>query len=196
MTLYLLLKIDFPKKMKKQELRKQYKQKRKMLSETTINQFQKSIIQQVKQLDFSSAQNIHIFLPIEKQKEINTYAIIDFLRAHNKTIIISKSNFSNNTLQHYIFEEHTQIVINNYGIPEPINAKQIEEKEIDVVFVPMLISDEKNYRVGYGKGFYDRFLSECKPSIRTIGLNFFPPIKKISDVNDFDIPLQTVIYPK
>lgn len=182
--------------MKKKELRKIYKQKRKELSEGQIKELQKSVFQQVKKLDFSLVTNIHVFLPIEKQKEINTYKIIDFLSLQNKIIVISKSNFTNNTLQHFIFDKKTELEVSNYGIPEPKNAKQINVKKIDLVFVPLLISDEKNYRVGYGKGFYDRFLSECKPSVKTIGLNFFKPIKQIEDVNTFDVALNTVIYPK
>lgn len=181
--------------MKKNYLRKIYKQKRKDLSQEQLETLQQSIYEQVYGYDFSEVQNIHVFLPIERQKEINTYPIIDFLRAKNKTVIISKSNFLDNTLQHYIYKKDTQLVLNEYGIPEPKNAQEIDVKEIDLVFVPLLISDEQNYRVGYGKGFYDRFLSECKQDIKTLGLNFFNPIKKIEDINKFDVALTQVIYP-
>ena len=182
--------------MTKKELRKLYKQKRKETSSSQIKELQENIFQQIFQLDFSTVNSIHIFLSIEQQKEINTFPIIEFLRAKNKKIIVSKSNFATNTLQHYILEQNTVLEINNYGIPEPINAKEITPKDIDLVFVPLLISDKQNYRVGYGKGFYDRFLAECRPDVKTIGLNFFPPIEKIEDINQFDIPLQQVIYPK
>lgn len=182
--------------MKKNNLRKIYKQKRAELSEEKLHKLQKSIYQQVFEMDFSSVKTVHIFLSIERHKEIDTQPIIDFLRKHNKTIVISKSNFTTNTLDHFIFDNNTTIVVNNWGIPEPVNATKIDVKEIDLVFVPMLISDEKNYRVGYGKGFYDRFLSECKPTVKTIGLNFFKPIHQIEDVNKFDIALDEVIYAK
>lgn len=182
--------------MVKKELRKLYKQKRKELTKNEIENFQQNIYAQIFQINFSNSENIHIFLSIEKQKEINTYPIINFLRSINKTIIISKSDFKTNTLQHFIFDKSTKLEINSYGIPEPINAVKIDVKEIDLVFVPLLISDKKNYRVGYGKGFYDRFLSECKKNVKTIGLNFFEPINIIKDINEFDIPLDKIIYPK
>lgn len=182
--------------MQKKELRKLYKQKRENLSEKEIVKIQDNIEQQVFNLNFSAINNVHIFLPIKKQKEINTYPIIDFLRKQNKQIIISKSDFSTHTLTHFIFDEKTDLEVNKYGIPEPTNAKKIDVKEIDLVFVPLLISDAKNYRVGYGKGFYDRFLTECKKGTKTIGLNFFSPIKNIEDINEFDVPLNQVIYPK
>lgn len=182
--------------MQKSQLRKIYKQKRAILSEKEIEEFQESIYQQVFDYDFSEYKNIHIFLPIEKQKEIDTYPIINLLRKEEKQVIISKSDFKTNTLEHFVFDENTELKVNKYGIPEPIAAKKIDVKEIDLVFVPLLISDKENYRVGYGKGFYDRFLSDCQSKVKTIGLNFFNPISKIQDSNDFDIPLSEIIYPK
>lgn len=182
--------------MNKNELRKIYKEKRKELSKETIDTLERDIYKQLFECDFSTVQNIHIFLPIEKQKEINTYPIIDFLRSQGKNIIISKSNFTDATLTHYLFEKDTVLHVNKYGIPEPEKAKEINVKTIDLVFVPLLISDEKKYRVGYGKGFYDRFLSDCKDEVQTIGLNFFKPVDLIEDLNEFDVPLQKVIYPK
>ena len=182
--------------MQKATLRSLYKKKRLELSEAEQLKLQENIYQQIFEFDFSQLQFIHIFLPIAKQKEMNTYPIIDFLRSKNKTVIISKSNFSDHTLQHFIFDEETQLVNNKYGIPEPENATEIEVGKIDLAFVPLLISDKNNYRVGYGKGFYDRFLSACSSSIITIGLNFFPPIPKIEDINEFDISLDQIFYPK
>jgi 5-formyltetrahydrofolate cyclo-ligase len=182
--------------MNKKELRKIYKQKRKELSEKEVTNLQKSIYSQIVDINFTNIHTIHIFLSIEKQKEINTFPIINFLRKLKKTIIISKSDFKTNTLQHYIFDKNTELNINEYGIPEPINAQKIDVSKIDLVFVPLLISDKENYRVGYGKGFYDRFLSECKINVETIGLNFFPPVDKITDYNEYDIPLDNIIFPK
>ena len=182
--------------MKKSELRKIYKQKRADLSFEKIDELQQQIYQQIFDLDISDIKTIHIFLYLQKFKEIDTQPIIDFFRKEKKQIVVSKSDFSNNTLSHFILEENTEIEINRYGIPEPVNAKQISEEALDLVFVPLLISDQQNYRVGYGKGFYDRFLSNCRKDCKTIGLNFFDPITKIEDVNEFDISLDKVIFPK
>ncbi|CAL2076988.1 5-formyltetrahydrofolate cyclo-ligase [Tenacibaculum sp. 190524A05c] len=181
--------------MDKRELRTLYKQKRKDLSSDEVMKLQEKIYAQIFKHDFSEAENIHIFLTIEKQKEINTYPIISFLRSKNKNLIISKSDFANSTLTHFLFEKDTKLNVSKYGIPEPEGGTIFNVKDIDLVFVPLLISDEKNYRVGYGKGFYDRFLSECKPGVKTIGLNFFEPIKEISNINEFDVPLDIVFTP-
>lgn len=180
--------------MNKIALRKLYKQKRKDLSAIEVEKFEENIYQQVFELDFSSIHIIHIFLSIERLLEINTRPIIDFLLLKNKTIVVSVSDFSANTLKHFLFDCNTKLKVNSYGIPEPINAIEVDPKEIDLVFVPLLISDEKKYRVGCGKGFYDRFLAECRMDVKTIGINFFKPIKEITDLNTYDVALNDVIY--
>lgn len=182
--------------MKKEELRKIYKQKRQDLSTKEIIEFQKNIYHEIYDLDISEIINIHIFLTLEKFKEIDTTPIIDYFRNQQKKIVVSKSDFTNNTLTHFYLEENTELELNKFGIPEPKNAESVLETEIDLVFVPLLISDELGYRVGYGKGFYDRFLSNCRIDCKKIGLNFFKPIAKIDDVNAFDIALDLVVYPK
>lgn len=180
----------------KSDLRKIYKQKRNDLTFDQIKSLQENIYTQIYSLDISEVQTVHLFLTLEKFKEINTNPIIDFFRSKNKKIVVSKSDFTNSSLSHFYLEKETPIALNKYGIPEPINGKQVSEIELDLVFVPLLISDQNHYRVGYGKGFYDRFLANCRKDCKKIGLNFFKPISKIEDVNEFDVALDRVIYPK
>lgn len=182
--------------MTKSELRKIYKEKRQQLSANVINQLASNVYEQVYNLDISQVKTAHIFLTLKKFKEIDTTPIIDYLRSKNIKIVVSKSDFTNNTLAHFYLEKDTQIELNIYGIPEPINAKEAKETDLDLVFVPLLISDENNFRVGYGKGFYDRFLAKCRKDVITVGLNFFKPVDEITDKNEFDISLDKVIYPK
>jgi len=182
--------------MEKADLRKIYKEKRQQLSGIDIEELQENIYQQIYDLEISNIKNVHVFLSLEKFKEINTNPIIDYYRSQNKKIVVSKSDFTNNSLTHFYLEKDTTIALNKYEIPEPVNAVQVCEIELDLVFVPLLISDEQHYRVGYGKGFYDRFLANCRKDVKKIGLNFFKPISNITDVNEFDIALDEVIYPK
>ncbi len=182
--------------MLKKELRTIYKQKRAELSIEELQILQDNIYQQILDLDISNVQKVHLFLTLKKFKEIDTQPIINYFRKQHKQIVVSKCNFENNSLSHFYFEENTKLELNKFGVPEPIKAKQVAEFELDLVFVPLLISDKSNYRVGYGKGFYDRFLSKCRKDCKKIGLNFFKPISKITDINQFDIALNNVIYPK
>jgi len=182
--------------MKKQALRALYKQKRADLTERQIKGFQESIYQQMYRLDISEVENVHLFLSIPKFKEIDTAPLITYFRSKKKRIVVSRCNFKDHTLSHFYLDEDTVLVLNKFGVPEPVNAEPALENDLDLIFVPLLIADIKNYRVGYGKGFYDRFLSNCRKDAKLIGLNFFPPIREIADKNEFDIPLHQVIYPK
>jgi 5-formyltetrahydrofolate cyclo-ligase len=91
--------------------------------------------------------------------------------------------------------ENTKIVKNNYNIPEPLNGINLPDDIIEVVFVPLLAFDKIGNRVGYGKGFYDKFLSKCKPSTLKIGLSFFEAEPLIEGVFDTDIKLNHCITP-
>jgi 5-formyltetrahydrofolate cyclo-ligase len=182
--------------MKKQELRVLYKQKRKDLTKIQIKGLQENIYQQIYNLDLSTFKNVHLFLSMPKFKEIDTAPLITYFRNKNKRIVVSKCNFKDHTLSHFYLEENTLLSLNKIGVLEPMAAELVEENKLDLIFIPMLISDDKKFRVGYGKGFYDRFLSNCRKDAKFIGLNFFPPITAIEDKNEFDIPLHQVIYPK
>jgi len=163
--------------MKKQELRALYKQKRKDLTEIQIKGLQENIYQQIYNLDLSTVKNVHLFLSMPKFKEIDTAPLITWFRNKNKRIVVSKCNFKDNTLSHFYLEENTVISLNKFGVLEPLAAELVEENKLDLIFIPMLISDDKKFRVGYGKGFYDRFLSNCRKDAKFIGLNFFFPDK-------------------
>jgi 5-formyltetrahydrofolate cyclo-ligase len=98
-------------------------------------------------------------------------------------------------MQHYIYDDETVLQPNRYDIMEPAGGKVVAEDQIDVVIVPLLSFDEKGNRVGYGKGFYDRFLSRCREDVIKIGLSFFDAGKRIDDTDEFDIPLTYCITP-
>ena len=181
--------------MRKSELRKIYKQKRSDLTFEEIQMLQRSIYTQIYDMDISQIKTVHLFLTLTKFKEIDTEPITKYFRKHHKQIVVSKCNFEDNTLSHFYLEENTALELNKFGVPEPVDAKLAKEKDLDLVFVPLLVSDENHFRVGYGKGFYDRFLSNCRKDCKKIGLNFFKPISKIDDINEFDIALDKVISP-
>jgi 5-formyltetrahydrofolate cyclo-ligase len=182
--------------MKKQELRKLYIQKRTELTDNDKTKLQESIYKQIFELNFDGIQIVHLFLSLKRFNEIDTRPIIDFLIGKNIKIVVPKCNFEDNTLSHYYFDENTKLVVNKFGVVEPADGKQVPEKKIDLIFVPLLISDENKYRVGYGKGFYDKFLANCRKDAKKIGLNFFEPINTIKDLHSFDISLDSVIFPK
>ncbi len=181
--------------MKKSELRKKYKKLRDNLSSEEIDIYSKSILQNLLNLNIWNKKHFHVFLTMKNKKEIDTSIIINKLWKEEKTLSTSVSNFKNNTLVNYRLTNSTEIKINSWGIPEPINSEIINDKEIDVVLIPLLAFDKYGYRVGYGKGFYDRFLSNCKPNVIKIGISFFDAEDLIEDVHKADVKLNFCVTP-
>ena len=98
-------------------------------------------------------------------------------------------------MTHFLLTENTRFIKNDYGIPEPVNGLEVPVSKIDVVFVPLLAYDKKGNRVGYGKGFYDRFLKKCRPDVIKIGLSFFEPEEQIEDISLDDVKLDFCVTP-
>jgi 5-formyltetrahydrofolate cyclo-ligase len=184
--------------MKKQDLRKIYKSKREALSPSERNSIDQSICNTLLlEINFSNIRFVHCFLPANSKNEINTWPIIEAIRKQYPCIQIAVpvSDFSNGTMTSHLLEKETIIQENRWGIPEPVNATVITPTSIDLVLLPLLAVDIQGNRIGYGKGFYDKFLLSCKPNILKIGLSQFPPIDLIEDISDSDIPLNYTISP-
>jgi 5-formyltetrahydrofolate cyclo-ligase len=181
--------------MTKAELRKSYKIQRIALTHNHIEAYSVAIANQLLQLPIWDKDYYHIFLPITNQKEINTEYILHVLQGKDKHCIISKSDFKLFKMTSFLLQDNTKIVVNKYGIPEPVDGIEIDNSKVEVVFIPLLAYDSKGNRVGYGKGFYDRFLTECHPNCIKIGLSFFKPETEILDISKTDIKLDYCVTP-
>ncbi|MBU3681963.1 MAG: 5-formyltetrahydrofolate cyclo-ligase [Flavobacterium sp.] len=181
--------------MNKSELRLEYKKRRAALTPEAIDEQSIAIANQLLKMSIWEHTYFHVFLPIEKQHEVNTEFILHLLAGKDKEIIVSKSDFATREMCHFLLTDSTKIVPNSYGIPEPVSGLTVPVETIEVVFVPLLAYDKSGHRVGYGKGFYDKFLKQCNPNTVKIGLSFFAPEEKIEDASTHDIPLDYVVTP-
>ena len=183
--------------MKKEAIRKIYFEKRQNLS---LNEFQllsahllKNTIQLIKEL---KPKTIHCFLPIESKLELDTQAIINFCWNNKINVVVPISDFETKSMKSASLKPDTITDVKKYKIPEPVDPIWIDEKSIDLVITPLLAFDLKGYRVGYGKGFYDRFFDGLKPNVHKVGLSIFEAIKEITDISPYDVPLTNCITPK
>jgi 5-formyltetrahydrofolate cyclo-ligase len=181
--------------MLKKELRQKYKALRKQLSENELEEMSLAVANKLLKLPIWEKSYFHIFLPITEHQEVNTEFILHLLSGKDKEIIISKSDFETRKMTHFLLTDNTKIKKNKYNIPEPVDGIEVPSHKIEVVFVPLLAFDKKGHRVGYGKGFYDILLSECKPETIKIGLSFFEAEESITDVFEGDIQLDFCVTP-
>ncbi|MFQ3173038.1 MAG: 5-formyltetrahydrofolate cyclo-ligase [Flavobacterium sp.] len=181
--------------MHKKELRSKYKVLRAQLTENKLEEMSLTIANKLLTLPIWEKTYFHVFLPIAEQKELDTELILHLLSGKDKEIIISKSNFETRNMTHFLLTDNTKIKKNKYNIPEPVDGIEVPSNKIDVVFVPLLAFDKQGHRVGYGKGFYDVFLSECKPETIKIGLSFFEAEELIADIYETDVKLDYCVSP-
>lgn len=181
--------------MTKKELRTKYKQLRNLLSNNNIEKMSLEIANQLVNMAVWEQKYFHVFLPIVENKEVDTEYLLHILAGKDKEVVVSKSDFETRQMTHYLLTDATKFRKNNYNIPEPVDGLEVPVAKIDVVFVPLLAFDINGNRVGYGKGFYDVFLQECRPDALKIGLSFFEAEQTIADVFEKDVKLDFCITP-
>jgi len=182
--------------MTKPELRKKYRTLRESLSIDAIENRSLDIANKLLEIPIWSKTYYHLFLSITEHKEINTDYILHILYAKDKGVVVSKSSFETRNMTNYLLTDSTIIKKNNWGIPEPIDGIEVVNEKIDVVFVPLLAFSKHGHRVGYGKGFYDKFLDTCDAETLKIGLSFFEAEDAIEGISINDIKLDFCVTPK
>lgn len=174
-------------------LRSHYKKKRLSLTKQEVDHLSQRVCKQLDKLSIWRLKHYHIFISISKYNELDTSSIINKLKSEKKIIVVPK--ISNNELVHIAINDQTEFSINEYGIKEPNNGNHFIIENLDLIFIPLLAYDLEGHRVGYGKGYYDRFLKLTNKSSLKIGLSFFDPINKIQDIDDNDVKLDYCITP-
>ena len=184
--------------MEKKVLRKQFLAERKQLSELQRIKLDDLLLLQFQQLNYEGIQTVLSYWPLAEKAEPDTFLCSRYLRymLPELTIAYPVIDAAGTQMQAIAVDEETIFQANTWGIPEPQNGQPISPESIDLVLVPLLIFDREGFRVGYGKGYYDRFLANCRKDIVKIGFSYFEPVDKISDTTQFDVPLTYCITPQ
>lgn len=185
------------KKMDKSSLRKSYLSARKSLTPLEIQSKNHLISQRlIHFVPWQKLKLIHLYLPMLDNKEIDTLPVIQTIRNNFKKLLIAVPKVKDdNQLEHYLLAEHTRLQTNKWGIPEPVDATPVRVEQIDLVIAPMIIFDKTGHRIGYGKGYYDRFLAQCRKDTPKIALCYFDPVDRIAP-EPTDVAMDAVITPE
>jgi len=184
--------------MTKQELRQLYKTKRAELHAKERLKLDDLLLIKFQQLNYSAIQTVLFYWPLVNQAEPNTHLFSGYLRHMIPGLILCYpvTDTASNELTAITINEDTVYHTNSLGITEPKEGAVVKPEQVDMVLVPLLACDTKGYRVGYGKGFYDRYLATCRADIVKIGLSYFEPVDQITDKSQFDVPLTYCITPQ
>jgi 5-formyltetrahydrofolate cyclo-ligase len=184
--------------MQKKQIRKLFREKRAALSENERMKADDLILIRIQAIEFPFISNVMSFYPSPEKHEVNTFIITDYLHFKNPSLQVAypRMNVDSQTMEAVICNPDSAFHTNEFGITEPVNGEILPPGEIELVIVPLLAFDEKGTRVGYGKGYYDRFLKECDPDCLKVGVSYFEPLPLIEDADEFDVPLDLCITPQ
>jgi 5-formyltetrahydrofolate cyclo-ligase len=187
----------------KAALRTEYKQKRALLTTEAVFALSQQLADQffadsiIQQTLAAPDAVLHTFLPIRRQNEVDTWRIIrrvwdEYSHVH---LLASVADTEAKTLHSFDLRPDTDLVENRWGIPEPATQSEPVLQRPAIVLVPLLTFDKTGHRVGYGGGYYDRFLAETGPGCLKIGISLFGPVSTISDVESTDVALDGCVCP-
>ena len=180
----------------KSQIRLIYKSKRDQLDREK-RQFRSEKIAE-KAMDFLSdkpgVRHIHVFLPIKSMHEVDTLPLIGKLQKEGLEVYTSISDFKNRVMNVVKIGDNQDFTEGEHGIPIPTAAEEVERGILQLVFLPLLAYDLEGHRLGYGKGFYDRFLASLSPDVLKVGLSFFPPEEEIP-IEEHDFPMDACVSP-
>ncbi|HNP22462.1 MAG TPA: 5-formyltetrahydrofolate cyclo-ligase [Panacibacter sp.] len=184
--------------MTKRELRHIYRQKRTAIDPREKLKLDDLLLIQLQQFYFPDVRVLFTYWPMAGSSEPNTHLFNAYLRHSIPMLNIAfpRANFDSRDMQAILIKEDSVYKTSDYGITEPSAGEVVDPAAIDLVFVPLLICDKEGNRVGYGKGFYDKFLMHCREDVIKIGFSYFEPVEKIDDSNAFDVPLNYCVTPQ
>lgn len=176
----------------KEKLRKELLERRKSISEPEYYGASADIIEQLKeQAEYRNARTIHSYVSINQRREVETRELIKEMLAKGTEVVVPITDFEAGTLTHVRLTSYQDLESNKWGVLEPVNGQEVLPEALELVIVPMVAADEECNRIGYGEGFYDRFLSQV--SCPKIGLIFERNVVDELPTEDFDVPLNKII---
>lgn len=184
--------------MTKELLRQEYRLKRNNITPLEKSKLDDLLLIQFQQKDYSEIHTLLSYWPIEAHAEPNTHLFSRYLHfmLPDLQIAYPVSDHTQLSMSAVAVHDDTVYQTDRRGITEPKEGRVVSPEKIDLIFVPLLICDTKGYRIGYGKGFYDRYLAQCSAHTITMGFSYFDPVEPIADTHSFDVPLHYCITPQ
>ncbi len=171
----------------KEEIRIKYKSLRRKISVAEKNKLEDLMLIQFQRLPIDIKLTLMTYAPIEVQNEYNPFLVEEYcmLKKERLALVYPIVDFETESMKSFIVPKDTEFEQNMYGVFEPVGGIRIFPEDIDIMLVPLLAFDINGNRVGYGKGYYDKFIKLCNPNMIKIGFSFFDAVE-INDANFMD----------
>ena len=182
----------------KNTVRQEFLQRRMDILEEDLHQQTALIGFNFKKLTLPPVKYLLSYNPVTSRREFDVSVCEDILKHQYPTLRIAwpKIHVDMLDMEAGLVEKDGLFIKNRFNILEPISGSIVKPEQLDVIFVPLIAFDSRGYRVGYGKGYYDRYLARCRPDAVKIGFSYFDAVEYIEDIDDFDVPLNFCITPQ
>ena len=182
----------------KSTVRKEFLQRRMDILEEELQQQTALIAFNFKKLSLPAVKYLLSYNPVLSRREFDVSVCEDILKQQNPSLNIAWPRIHVDMLdmEAGLVEREGLFIKNRFNILEPISGAIIAPDQLDVIFVPLVAFDVRGYRVGYGKGYYDKYLARCRADAVKVGFSFFEAVEYIEDIDDFDVPLNFCITPQ
>jgi 5-formyltetrahydrofolate cyclo-ligase len=181
--------------MNKQEIRNIVKKRRNSMSENEVAEKSRIIIEKLMDTEeFKRAENIMIFLSFNN--EVYTYNLIDKCIELGKKVVVPytvKDTYEIIPTVLGSIEEDLKLTSYGYMEPKKDKLKPVDEKDIDLTVVPGLAFDKKMNRIGFGKGYYDRYLAKTRDDAGKIAVAYDYQIFEEIPFEVFDVKMDSII---
>jgi 5-formyltetrahydrofolate cyclo-ligase len=182
----------------KKELRKIYLNKRAKLTMQEMHAFLASMVDCFREVPILAHGLTLSYNAIVDKKEVDPDV---FEQVHNEEnnprgICYPAADFASGDMTAFMDDEDLVWENPGFGLTQPRSGKRVDPLDIDIVFVPLLAFDEQGFRLGYGKGFYDRFLKTCRPDVLKIGFCWFEAETSLPEIGAHDVPLNYCVTPQ
>ncbi len=176
--------------MDKKELRKQIREKKRAMTPEEIE----SASEKLKELflatdQYRRANTVYGYLPYNQ--EVRPVPILERALADGKRVAVPK--VYGDEMRFIYLTDLTRVAVNDFGIPEPVADGPVADDPTALVLMPGLAFDKEGHRIGYGGGFYDKFLAE-EPEHPTIALCYGFQMVNELPTEEFDIPVDQVLW--
>lgn len=180
----------------KAQLRAEYKQKRLALDVDSRTVLSAKLLRHFEKWCAGRAINcVMSYLPFERWAEIEMSPFEQLLKQKNPNLVLCFPKIDATQLLAVMPKDNSFHSDNPFGVNEPQHYEIIAPASIDLIFMPLLIMDKMGNRLGYGKGYYDRFLATKAPQAFALGFSFFEPVDCIADSYEGDKKLNACITP-
>lgn len=176
--------------MNKQELRRAIRERKRAMTEEEIVERSNALAEKFYNSPaYQAASTIYGYLPYNQ--EVRTVPMLQRALDEGKRVAVPK--VYGEEMRFIYLEDLTQVSKGYAGIPEPIADAPVAENQRALVLMPGLAFDPQGHRIGYGGGFYDRFLAQ-EPHHPTLALCYEFQMQAHLDTEEFDIPVDTVLW--